>query len=238
MNQVNAYNTSPTACTIRPSRRLARLPKALSIGLDSTASEQRQDLEACIATKFDQQYHAQINHFLPYLLSLSESNDLGAVVGMRLARESELFLERYIATRVEQAISQVFRTPIDRDQVVEIGNLASVVPGTAPILFAVLATVLHEAGYRWVVCTATPQVRAILNKMQFPWQSICTADPAVLGDQADDWGDYYASRPEVIVGDVRHAVESATSSRAITALIGSLAKPIREIAASLQSVAQ
>jgi len=236
--QVNAYNTPSTARPVPPSRRLARLPQALSIALDASLSAERRNLEACIAAKFDQQYHAQINHFLPYLLSLSDADDLGAIVGLRLARESELFLEHYIESRIEQVISRVVRSPIDRDQVVEIGNLASVVPGTAPILFAVLAAVLHEAGCRWVVCTATPQVRSILNKMQFPWQSICTADPAVLGDQADDWGSYYASRPEVIVGDVRHAVKSAASSRAISALIDSLAEPIREIAANLQSVAQ
>jgi len=238
VNQINTYNSTSETRQIRPSRRLARFPQALSIGLDSVESGERQELEACIAAKFEQQYRAQINHFLPYLLSLSESDDLGAVVGMRLAAESELFLERYIESRVEQAISRVVCSPIDRAQIVEIGNLASVVPGTAPILFAVLATVLNKAGFRWVVCTATPQVRSMLDKMEFPWQAICSADPAVLGDQAGDWGSYYATRPQVIVGDIRHAIESAASSRAISALISNLAQPIRETAARLREAAQ
>lgn len=238
MNQINTYNAPPETRPIPPSRRLARLPQALSIGLDSVESGERQQLEACIAARFDQQYQAHISHFLPYLLSLSESNELGAVVGMRLAAESELFLERYIESRVEQAISRVVGAPIDRDQIVEIGNLASVVPGTAPVLFAVLAAVLSEAGFRWVVCTATPQVRSVLDKMQFPWQAICSADPTVLGDQAGDWGSYYATRPQVIVGDIRHAIEAAASSRAISALISSLALPIRDTAARLRLAAQ
>ena len=85
MNQINTYNAPPETLPTPPSRRLARLPQALSIGLDSVESGEREQLEACIAARFDQQYQAHISHFLPYLLSLSESNELGAVVGMRLA---------------------------------------------------------------------------------------------------------------------------------------------------------
>ena len=58
------------------------LPRSLSVDLDPIHSAGRQKLETCIADKFDQQYHAEISHFLPYLLSLSESEQLDAVVGI------------------------------------------------------------------------------------------------------------------------------------------------------------
>jgi hypothetical protein len=236
VNQTTA-NTLQAISVAAPQRRRrpASFSQALAVGLESTDSDDRQILEASIAQKFDQQYNAQIHHFLPHLLSLSESEELGAVVGVGLAGQSELFLERYLDTTVEQAVSQAVRAPIDRGQVVEIGNLAAAVPGTASLLFAVLATILHRAGIRWVVCTATPQVKTMLGNMRFPIRTICDADIAAMGDQADEWGDYYASRPQVIVGDTRHAAEAVSSSRLMSALIRKLESPINRIAANLKA---
>ena len=214
------------------------LPRPLSVDLDPIHSAGRQKLEACIADKFDQQYHAEINHFLPFLLSLSESGQLDAVVGIQFAGNSELSLERYLDAPVEQAISRVLRAPVDRGQVVEIGNLAAAVPGTASLLFGVLATVLHRAGVRWVVCTATPQIRTMLKSLQFSAHAICDADAAAMGEQADEWGDYYASRPQVIVGDTRLAAEAVASSRVVTVLCRKLAGPINSVAAALKSARQ
>jgi hypothetical protein len=219
----------------RPRRGRASIFQALAVSLDTTHSDDRTDLEACIAQKFDQQYNAQVHHFLPHLLSLSESEELGAVVGLRLAGQSELFLERYLDRTAEQAVSRTVRAPIDRGQVVEIGNLAAAVAGTASLLFAVLATILHRAGIRWVVCTATPQVKTMLGNMRFPIRTICDANIAAMGDQADEWGNYYASRPQVIVGDTRHAAEAVRSSRLMSALIHKLDTPINRIAAALKA---
>lgn len=235
MNQVNAYNE--LSATTRPERprRTERLSTALSVAMDPVDSSGRQELEACIAHRFDQQYDARISHFLPYLLSLKESDQLGAVVGMRLAGQSYLFLERYLDTPVEQAISRVMRQPIDRGQVVEIGNLASALPGTASVLFAILATILHRAGIRWVACTATPQVQSMLQKMQFSSHRICSAEAAALGDQADDWGSYYASRPQVIVGSTLLAAETAAGNYAVRALIQMIDAPINRIAGALRT---
>ena len=214
------------------------LPRSLSVDLDPANSAGRQKLETCIASKFDQQYHAEISHFLPYLLSLSESDQLDAVVGIALAGKSELFLERYLDAPVEQAISRVLQTPVDRGQVVEIGNLAAAVPGTASLLFGVLATVLHRAGVRWVVCTATPQIRAMLKSLQFPAHTICNAEATAMGEQAGEWGDYYASRPQVIVGDTRLAAEAVASSRVVTVLSRKLAGSINNVAAALKTARQ
>lgn len=239
MNHTTANTVQAlSARTMQPRRRPASFSQALAIGLESTGSADRQILEACIAQKFDQQYNAQIHHFLPHLLSLSESEELGAVVGMRLAGQSECFLERYLDTTVEQAISRAVRAPIDRDQVVEIGNLAAALPGTASLLFAVLATILHRAGIRWVVCTATPQIKAMLGNLRFPARTICDADIAAMGDQANEWGDYYASHPQVIVGDTRIAAAAVGDSRLMSALIRKLESPINRIAAALKAARQ
>ncbi|MEJ2129533.1 MAG: thermostable hemolysin [Woeseiaceae bacterium] len=191
------------------------LPALELLGPDADASI-RGDIENRIAATFANRYGAKIDHFLPYLLRLSAS-------------------EQYLDVPIEQAVSREFRTPVDRAQIVEIGNLASLVQGSATLLFALLPAILRAAGMRWVVCTATPQVLAMLGKLQFPVRTICTADPDLLGDDKDNWGSYYSNRPRVIVGDVQTAVRQASKSRATFALRQALGAPIHQIAATLRS---
>ncbi|MDH4125385.1 MAG: thermostable hemolysin [Gammaproteobacteria bacterium] len=237
MNQRNLHIAEPAFATV-PASRACPSPLQYSIDLKSAHAVGRQELEACVAGKFDEQHQARIQHFLPYLLSLGTSGRLGAVVGIRLAAESELFLERYLDSRVERAISRVVKAPVDRHQVVEIGNLAAAVPGSASLLFALLATVLDRAGIHWVVCTATPQVRSMLNRMQFPSHTICAAEAAALGSEAGDWGNYYACRPQVIVGDTRIAARAAACNPAMADLTAKLLAPVAQIAAALRAARQ
>ena len=215
-----------------------RLARRHSIELDSIHSTGRQRLEACIASKFDGQYGAKVQHFLPYLLSLNESTQLGAVVGIRLAAQSPLFLEQYLETRIEQAISSAAHTPVDRGQIVEIGNLAAAVRGSAPILFAVLAIVLDLAGVRWVACTATPQVQILFDKLSFPTHALCTAEASALGENAQEWGAYYDSLPKVTIGDTRIAAEVARTNPEVRNLECRLAGSINQTAAALRVARQ
>lgn len=207
----------------------------VSLSLDTSDSPGRRTIEACIARKFDDAYNAHLSEFLPELLSLSMEGQPSAVVGLRPAAKHGLFLENYLDNPVEQSISRAFRTPVDRNEIIEIGNLAAAVPGATYALFAILARVLHTAGFRWVVCTATVQVEAMLDRMQFPSKTICYADPTRLGEHAGDWGDYYASRPQVITGDAHVANSMLDATPAMLALADQLADPIRDIAATLRT---
>ena len=78
----------------------------------------------------------------------------------------------------------------------------------------------------------------MLNKMHFTSHRICSAEAAALGNQADEWGNYYASRPQVIVGDTQLAAETAASSRLVRALIRGLEYPINRIAKTLRTARQ
>lgn len=203
----------------------------LGPGADANA---RGRVERRIAAAFAERYGATVDHFLPHLLCLSASHRLGAVAGLRLARESTLFLEQYFDVPVEQAVSGAYRTPVDRTQVVEIGNLASFVQGSAALLFALLPTILRAAGMRWVVCTATPQVRAILDKLRLPVRAICVADPDRLGAGKDSWGSYYSGSPQVIVGDAWQVDRQALQSRMSAVLRRALDGPVDQVAAALR----
>ena len=219
----------------RPVSLKAPAEQTVSLGLSHEHSAGRHVIESCVAQKFEHQFSAQLSHFLPYLLSLRDSDQLGAIVGMQPAGQGTLFLEQYLDSCVEQAVAEKFQTPVDRSQIVEIGNLAAVQPGAVYIIFAVLASVLHEAGFKWVVCTATPQVESLLSNMQFPYEHICNADPARLEDNASDWGEYYSTRPRVIAGNVEEAARRLAAEPGMAELIGQLADSISDIAASLKS---
>jgi hypothetical protein len=205
----------------------------VTLSLITERSLERRGLELDIARKFERHYGARLNHFLPNLLRLSVADKLGAVVGIRPACREALFLEQYLDSPVEQSIARAFHTPVDRDKVVEIGNLVAGVHGLTYTLFAVLATVLHQAGYRWVACTATPQVRTMLARVNFPSQIICQADPARLAEGPASWGDYYASRPQVIVGDVESAATQVAGNPEMLALMRRFAGPIEELSKGL-----
>jgi len=205
----------------------------LSFDLVQEQSTERRQLESSITRKFERVYGAHLNHFLPELLRLGVSDELGAVVGIRPAGSGALFLEQYLDQPVEQSIARAFKTPVDRAQVIEIGNLAAEVPGMAYALFAVLATVLSRAGYRWVACTATPQVELMLSRMRFSSRTLCNADPARLEEGFADWGDYYASKPRVIAGDVRRAAAQIGKNREMRALVRHFEPQIAQMAASL-----
>jgi hypothetical protein len=224
-------------------RRLAAKPQHADIAttapilrLVSPESAGRGLLEQFIADKFSRQYEARIEQYLPLLLSLELAAQPGAIAGLRCASSSRLFLEHYMDVPVEQAISRCFREPVDRDQVVEIGNLVSLMPGAASMLFTALPRLLDEAGIRWVTCTATPQVRSILGRLGFSSKTICTADPAVLGEAVAAWGTYYDSRPRVIAGDVRTAANLARRNSDAVQLYRVLEGSLSGFAAKLRAL--
>jgi hypothetical protein len=207
----------------------------MSLSLVSHHSGDRQAVETSIMRKFERAYGAHLTHFLPDLLRLDVAGELGAVAGIRAARGGALFLEQYLDRPVEQAVARAFMTPVDRDGTVEIGNLAANVPGLAYSLFAALATTLSAAGYRWVVCTATPQVALMLSRMGFSAQAICPADPSLLESDSTEWGEYYTTRPRVMAGDVQLAAAQVAGNPEIAAQIEQLRQPIAQMAAQLQT---
>jgi hypothetical protein len=144
------------------------------------------------------------------------------IAGLRPARDETLYLENYLECLAEQAVSRVFKTPVDREQIVEIGNLVSSESGASYLMFSVLAPLLRVAGFRWVMCTATAQVEGMLNKMGLAPQRICVASAARLGDAAANWGSYYESQPHVIAGDLGLAASRIGSQPHLSAFIDGL----------------
>lgn len=233
IDQVHTQAPAAGAHATRADRARARTAEAVQLRLDEACSDERCTLEAQIAERFANQYSARLSHFLPLLLSLRQNEYLTTVVGLRPAGREDLYLERYLDSPVEQAVSRVAQVPVERDALVEIGNLVSVKRGASYLLFAVLATTLHRAGFQWVVCTATRQIQAMLGDMGFRSMRICKADVARVQDMASDWGSYYDAQPEVITGNLQDAADLMAANPALSELLDALEPQINAMAEQL-----
>jgi len=81
-------------------------------------------------------------------------------------------------------------------------------------------------------------VQAILEDLGFPAHTIREAEASALGDEASEWGAYYASRPKVLVGDTRLAASVAFAQPLVQSLICGLRSSIDAAAATLRTARQ
>lgn len=188
--------------------RLPRRPAAQAIHVP-VASPRRAEAEAFIARVFADHYAARVNSFAPDLMLLAQGDDVHAAAGWRGAGQQRLFLENYLDQPAEALISRLAGHPVAREKLVEVGHLASVRPGGGRDMILTLAGRLHTLGYDWVIFTATRALIGIFTKLGLPPLALAHADPARLGPAAADWGRYYDSRPIVVAGRIRQALEGA-----------------------------
>lgn len=161
--------------------------------------------EACgfVNNRFTQQYGARLHQYMPWLMTMHCMTGLSGVVGLRPGvidgQQEPLYLEHYLDAPVEAVISASTACDVDRGGIVEIGNLVANQRGASQLVFLLLTTTLLDAGYEWIVFTATRTLRNTLDRLGFPYQEMTAADPGRLpAADREDWGDYYATDPLVV----------------------------------------
>jgi hypothetical protein len=160
-----------------------------------------------IADVFQRRYGAEVTAFAPNLMLLEQHERIIAAAGWRPADTEALFLERYLDIPVEQAVARLAGQPVQRERIVEVGNLAAEKPGATIHLVRTLAAHLHQLGYEWVVSTVTTELAGIFARLGLPPLALAPADPARLGAGAAAWGRYYDTAPVVVAGRIRPALE-------------------------------
>lgn len=172
-------------------------------GLVLPGNAQRAQVEAFVADIYRRHYGARLRSFLPDLLAFRDGNgSLQAVVGLRRGGAEPLFVEQYLDAPAEAVVSAHAGRQINRRLVVEVGNLAVSIPGDIRPLVAHLTALLHEAGLRWVLFTATRQLRNTFARIGLTTVELAEARADRLRDDASDWGSYYAVQPRVVLGDL------------------------------------
>ncbi len=163
----------------------------------------REALESFISQRFAEHYQARVRHFMPCLLGLhSTDGQVQGAVGLRSAQRRPLFLERYLDEPIEAAVSRCRGAPVPRAEIVEVGNLAAFGNASARLLIVALTDLLVAQGFRWVVFTGTPALLNSFQRLALDPLPLGLADPARMGEELADWGSYYASRPQVMAGEI------------------------------------
>lgn len=167
----------------------------------------RAEAEDFIRDVFRRRHEAEVPGFAPNLMLLEQAPRIVAAAGWRGAESEALMLEQYLDEPIEHAISRLAGQPVPRGRIVEVGNLAAERPGGSVAVILALAAHLDLLGFEWVVFTATSELIGIFRRLDLPPLALAPADPQRLGAQAQAWGRYYDTRPVVVAGRLRLALE-------------------------------
>lgn len=166
---------------------------------------ERRRLERLVRRRFAAEHDARVGHFLPRLFGLWQADIPLAAVGMRAAAGGPLFQEHYLDNSAETFLSDRLGRVTSRDEIAEIGNLASQRPGLQRALYLHLVDQLAAEGIVWLLFTATPEVHNGIRRLGLDLHPLMPADPTRLGAGQAEWGRYYDRHPWVMAGDLRRA---------------------------------
>jgi len=178
----------------------------------------RDAVERYIHERFLSAYGANVAEFMPWLLTLRCAGSLSAVVGMRPAGSGPLFVEHYFDEPVERLLAERSGRPVERYELLEIGNLVSTWRGSSQLLMVMLPLLASALGYRWLVFTATAEVAKLIGRLHFELVPLCRADGDRLGERRATWGSYYDNTPMVMAGYLPDALQQLAAQRLPTAV--------------------
>jgi len=172
---------------------------SLDLTLLDLTHPRRHDAEDFVRDVFFNAYRARLNAFYPLLVSIAyPDGEYAAVAGVRPAGGEALFSEHYLDEPMEKILN------VERQKIVEIGNLAPASAGQARWLICTLTAFLTGAGFTHVVFTAVPRLQNAFRRMRLPLTKHADARQEQLPDyQVAEWGSYYESKPAVYSGDIR-----------------------------------
>jgi hypothetical protein len=186
---------------LRLKRFTALTPKVIAI--TSLYSPERRRVERFLEREFHQAYDARITEHYPTLMSVQddEGTILGAL-GFRYANETGLFLEQYLDTPIESVLTATCACSTTRNDVVEVGNLASHGSGASIFLFTALTAYLAQQGKHYIAVTATDFLHRYFTRLGVEPLLLGHADQARLQDGGLSWGSYYRTRPRILAGQI------------------------------------
>ena len=181
-------------------------------------SREREKVEAFIRRIYGKTYHADIDIHYPTLMSVrTESGTILGAIGFRYAAEEPLFLEHYTDHPIEECLSTCYGESIKRNDIAEIGNLASIGGGASIYLFAALASYLNARNIRYATITGTGTLQERLHKLGLDPRALCAADPDLLpSEERTRWGSYYDQNPQVLCGGVAESVQHLRNALGVT----------------------
>lgn len=181
-----------------------------TVAIHAGGDDGRTQAERFIHRCFAEAYGADVRHFMPMLLSLRDAGgELQGVLGFRPAVAGRLFLEQYLDVGIEAALAARLRRVVARDSIMEVGNLATTLPGGARWLIAALTAYLKGAGFRWAVFTAVPALGNSFARLGIELATLSPADKTRLAPAEQAlWGRYYDTGPIVVAANVQQSFDA------------------------------
>ena len=172
-------------------------------------SPERKKVEEFIRQVYAKNYQADIEINYPILMSVrTASGNILSAIGFRYAEAEALFLENYTKQPIEQCLSERYGKAIERGQIAEIGNLASLGKGASIYLFAALSSYLNARKIHYATITGTKMLQDRLHKLGLEPRALCKAVPELLSEEERlRWGSYYEQNPQVLCGSVEEGVQ-------------------------------
>ena len=189
--------------------RVRHLTRFVPMDISLTVSHQsdRARIEEFISDRYEKCYGSRISCHYSSLMSVADkTGNIAAAVGLRFAADEDLFLEQYLQHPADEILSDKFGIGIGRDQIVEIGNLASSGRGASLFLFIAMAAYLHRHGIAYAAVTATHGLRRSFAMLGIDWTELGAARPEALPDKGAAWGSYYSRDPKIVAGCVSPAL--------------------------------
>lgn len=222
----------PVATTPKENKwHIPRLPRISipRLELHRSGSDNRIVIEAYIRDRFANVHNARVAHFLPEIISLRCGGQYSAAVGLCPANRDRLFAEQYLHEPIEKLVSDKLGKTVERNQIVEIGNLVSTWKGSSLLLFIVIGEVMERLGYQYVLFTGTREVRALLARLGYVPQILAEADPSMIPNASLNWGSYYNNQPQVMFGDNLPPMEVARKNPMYRAIVTAINRSIERI---------
>ncbi len=178
-------------------------PRFTRIDVVDAGHRDRPDVEAFIAGVYRRRHGAALRQFLPRLLAFRGPGDsLQAAVGLRCGSGERFFVEQYLDAAAEVEIGRRLGHAVERRDIVEVGNFASLSSGDARECIVQITHLLHRNRVPWVLFAATRELRNAFDRLRLGTVAIAEARPERLHAGAGDWGSYYDTRPQVLFGDI------------------------------------
>lgn len=165
----------------------------------------RAQIKDFISRQFAFHFGAEATIEPPVLIGAwNAQRELVGALGLRTSAHG-FFSQKYLPQPLLKAMQSALVRDIEATEVVEVVHLAVASPVIITPMLEALADHLSDAGFRYLVCTATRCLQRFFRKRGWSITTLAKAEPTALGADAAAWGAYYAQEPAVIIGDIAEA---------------------------------
>lgn len=166
----------------------------------------RGEIEKFIANRYKAAFSASIEHFHPYLVARRDMNgEIDFACGFQRA-DSPLYLEHYLNEPAEELLARLFNRQMNRDEIVEVGQLATFSIKQTPELFLTVAELLLSMGFRWAMATVTAPLLALCKRCGMKPVHLACANAQQVGAEQSLWGNYYQYHPQVVCAELTQVI--------------------------------